>query len=135
MKNIWMLGVVISLSACASWQAPSEDKLGALPVVRFGDVIPTASDYILFFPAGQPIPTRVLVDGNVFERPAADTLTVALRRDLYAHKQWISYDRKSWIKGKEAFDFTVTLKLPGYDNPNPGLIEVKMNAKRDVSGQ
>lgn len=129
MKNAWIaLSILVLTSACATWQKPPEDKLQTLPVIRFGEAAPSG-DFILFFPAGQPIPNRVVISGDVFARTAEDTLDVALQRDLYVHKQWISYDKKTWIHGQRALELTVGIKVPGYDHPRPGLIEVKMNAK------
>jgi len=130
MKNICIMVLMLAaMTGCATWQPPEEDKLRALPLVRFGETIPVGTDYILYFPAGQPIPIQVLIDGNVFERGAQDTLNVALRRDIYAYKAWVSYDQKSWIRGKDAFTFKVGIKLPGYDNPKPGTVEIRMDAK------
>jgi len=131
MKKTWMLvfSTVVLATGCTTWQKPPEQALQALPLVKFGEPVPADQDFILYFPAGQPIPTQILIDGNIFQQPAHDTLAVALRQDLYVHKQWISYDRKSWVKGRNAFDFKIALKLPGYDNPKPGLVEINMNAK------
>ena len=38
----------------AAASPPSYNQLAKLPVIRFGDPVPE-SDYILMFPAGQPI--------------------------------------------------------------------------------
>ena len=55
------LAASLLVAGCASWQTPSPDALGSLPVVKFGDSRPADRDYILFFPADTPIATTVSI--------------------------------------------------------------------------
>jgi hypothetical protein len=53
----------------AAASPPSYDQLAKLPVIRFGEPVPE-SDYILMFPAGQPITISVSVEGSLFTNAA-----------------------------------------------------------------
>ena len=41
----------------------------------------------------------------------------------------MSYDRKTWFDAQKAIRSNVTMKIPGYEHPQPGLIEIQMNEK------
>ncbi len=57
--RILALAASLLIAGCASWQTPSPEALGNLPVVKFGDPIPAGRDYVLFFPPDTPIVTTV----------------------------------------------------------------------------
>jgi hypothetical protein len=122
--------VPLFVAGCASWLAPSAEQLSALPVVQFGDPVPAGKDYILFFAPDRPIPVDAAVKGSIFAKEAQQRLYVTLRRGIYAHKEWISYDGKSWSKGRDAIETQVRVVIPGYLHPEPGTMSVRMDEKR-----
>ena len=128
MKKLAFLGAAALLAAgCASMQQPSGEELSRLPVVRFGDPVPAAGEYILFFPADKPIPTNVAIKGNIFSREAEQRLEVTLHRDIYVYKDWISHDRVNWRNGRQAIKSDFQIVIPGYRHPQPGLIKIQMD--------
>jgi hypothetical protein len=131
MKRIYMLAVVLlAVSGCASVPDLSPEDLARLPVVAFGEPVPKDKAFILHFPAGQPISTAVTISGNLFEREARQNLTVALRKDIYTYKEWISFDRKIWVDGRKAIVLKVGIQSPGYDHPEPGFVRIEMDEKK-----
>jgi hypothetical protein len=114
-----ILATVAGLAGCAGFGNLKSEEVRDLPLVKFGDVVPQNRDFILYFPAGQPIPTVVQVQGNLFERSAEETVSVTLRKDIYVYKEWISFDRKHWY-GDEAFGLNLNIQVPGYRHPGPG---------------
>jgi hypothetical protein len=108
---------------------PLSEDLSKLPVVTFGGSVPADRDFILYFPAGQPIPTTVRIQGNLFDRTANETVSVTLRKDIYAYKDWVSFDRQLWLKGEEMIGLKVSVRVPGYHHPKPGSIDVELNEK------
>jgi len=130
MKNFaFVCGALLLASGCASVQ-PSAEALSKLPVVQFGEPIPAGSDYILFFPADKPIPTNVAIKGSIFAREAEQRLNVTLRRDIYAYKQWISYDRVNWLNGQQTINTEIQIRIPGYNHPEPGLVKIQMDERK-----
>src|SRR5437588_9733807 len=105
-------------AGCAS-SPPSPEELSQVPVVRFGETVPAGKDYVLFFPPDQPIPMDVAVKGNIFAREAEQHLEVTLRRGIYAYKDWISYDRVTWQRGRDAIKGDIQIMIPGYKHPEP----------------
>jgi len=117
------------LSACAALP-PSAESLAEAPLVRFGDAPPENKDYVLHFPAGQPIPVKLSIIGNAFNQPRNETTEVSLVRDVYVHKNWLSYDRQTWIEANKALDFNIDIRIPGYAHPRDGIIKVMMDFKK-----
>jgi hypothetical protein len=124
-----ILATVAGLAGCAGFGNLKSEEVRDLPLVKFGDVVPQNRDFILYFPAGQPIPTVVQVQGNLFERSAEETVSVTLRKDIYVYKEWISFDRKHWAKGNEALGLNLNIQVPGYRHPGPGSIKLEFNEK------
>jgi hypothetical protein len=124
------LTAVAALNGCAGLGAPASEDLRELPVVKFGEAVPADRDFILYFPAGQPIPTNVRIQGNLFERTTADTVSVSLRKDIYTYKEWVSFDRQHWLKGEDTIGLKVHIRVPGYRHPRPGEIDVEINEKQ-----
>lgn len=120
----------LALTGCAAMQKPTTERLTAMPVVEFGQPVPSGHEYVLHFAAGQPIPTNVSIKGNLFEQAAEQTLNVKLRRDIYVYKQWVSYDNVTWRDGQEVIQSNVELKIPSHQHPKPGIITVQMDEKR-----
>jgi hypothetical protein len=121
--------LMITFSGCATLQTPTNETLASLPIITYGDQVPEGKDYILYFPAGKPISTSVSIKGTAFAQEAKDTLEVTLKKDIYTYQRWISYDKNNWVKGADAFDFKIEIKVPGYQYPKPGIIAVQMDNK------
>lgn len=126
MKYLWIVAMVLGLGACATVAPPPADTL---PIVRFGSPAPANDKFVLHFPAGSPIPTKVSITGNAFVKAAEDELTVALKRDIYSYKEWVSFDRKAWVKADDALTLQVEIKLPGHAHPLPGSVKIHMDLK------
>ena len=127
MLRIFVACLPLLTGGCASMQQPSGEALSKLPVVQFGEPVPAGNDYILFFPADKPIPTNVAIKGSIFAKEAEQRLNVTLRRDIYAYRNWISYDRVTWLNGREAIKTDVQIQIPGYAHPEPGLMKIQMD--------
>ena len=75
------------------------------------------------------IAALVGLGGSVFSQGAENTLSVALKKDIYAYKRWVSFDRTTWQKGDEVLGFNVEIKIPGPEHPKPGLIKLQVDLK------
>lgn len=120
----------LATGGCATLHQPSDTMLNSLPVVTFGETAPANKEFVLYFPAGKPISTKTSIKGNLFVQDASGNLDVALRRDIYVYKNWVSYDRKTWLDGQKAISSHVTLKIPGHEHPEQGLIQIQMDEKQ-----
>jgi len=109
-KLIGLALISVTLTACASVPRPSD--LEGVPVVSFGEQVPEGKDFILHFKAGEPINTRVNIHGNIFAQEASTVLRVTLKRDIFAYKDWISYDRQKWVDGDSALGLKLIVR-PG----------------------
>ena len=119
---------LIFLNGCA--MAPSKTTLAALPVIEFGETAPADGNFILHFPAGKNIPNDIGIEGDIFEQTSHHVLNVKLNRDIYTYKNWISYDNKKWIYGQDALAVKLDIKIPGYDHPKPGHINISLSEKK-----
>jgi len=117
------------LGGCASVSVPDSAELDKLPVVQYGDPVPADGNYVLHFPAGVAIDTPVTFKGNLFEQAATADVSVKPVKDIYVHKQWLSYDGQHWMDANKAIDLKVQVVLPGYSHPEPGYVTLEMNAK------
>lgn len=113
-----------NLAAAAS--APSYETLSKLPVVRFGEPIP-ASDYILLFPAGQPITMSITIEGSLFSQPAKSDLTLTPSREVFVYRDWASLDGLVWMQRSDLITSDVAVQIPGYNHPLPGVLKVRMD--------
>jgi hypothetical protein len=132
MKNILVsltIATLVGLGGCASLQRPTTESLSAIPVVQFGETVPANGDFILYFPAGKLIPVVVTIKGSALSQEAENTLNVTLKKDIYAYKQWVSFDRNTWQRGNDALGFNVEIKIPGPEHPKPGLIKLQVDLK------
>ena len=128
-SSLIVIIALIAFSGCATLQKPSQQMLTNFPVITFGEFVPPDTDFILYFPAGKTIPTTVSIVGNLFEETAEEVLNVTLRDDIYAYKEWISFDRKTWAKGEDVLDTNLEIKIPGYEYPKPGFMKLQMDWK------
>lgn len=110
----------------ATASPPTYDKLAKLPVIRFGEPVPDA-DHILLFPAGQPITMSVSIEGSLFAQPASAELTVTPAREILVYREWASLDGLKWIPKSELIKSDVSVKVPGYNHPYPGILKVHMD--------
>lgn len=117
----------IFLNACAV--QPSQSEIQALPVIQLGDAIPKNGEYILYFPAGKKITTTAEIKGDIFERVASKPLSVALKRDIYSYKNWLSYDKLTWLSDKDVLAVRLELNLPSYYYPHSGNITLQVSEK------
>ena len=120
---------LLGLDGCASLQVPAAESLAAIPVVQFGEAVPVNGDFILYFPAGKPIPVVATIKGSALSHEAESTLNVSLKQDIYAYRQWVSFDRKTWQRGNDVLGFNIEVKIPGPEHPKPGLIKIQVDLK------
>lgn len=120
---ILIFGLV--LGGCA--QLPADQELAQYPIITFGDPVPKGKPYILHFVAGKPIPTAVMIDGNLLQKTAAQTLTVTLSRDIYSYKKWASFDGKHWDDARKLLTIKLDVKVPSYQHPHNGRIHLTVD--------
>jgi len=127
-KMILLFTGLLATSACAV--PPSQSELATLPVIKFGETVPSSGDFILHFPAGKDIPTEVEITGDLFQQPAHQVVTVKLKRDIYSYKDWMSYDNQHWLDARNTLGVKLDIKIPGYTYPKPGHIKLDMFEKK-----
>lgn len=127
MKNVFAALIFCMLAAgIASAAPPTYDQLAKLPVIRFGEPAPEG-DYILMFPAGQPITISVSVEGSLFTKTAGAELAVTPTREYFVFRDWASLDGVTWVPRGELIKSDVLLKIPGYNHPLPGIVKIRMD--------
>jgi hypothetical protein len=132
LKGVSMKYLVAAFLLCllsagfASASPPSYEQLAKLPVIRFGEPVPE-SDYILMFPAGQPITISVSVEGSLFTKAAGTELAVTPVREFFVFRDWASLDGLTWVPRGELIKSDVVLKIPGYNHPLPGILRIRMD--------
>jgi hypothetical protein len=130
MKLLVSAFILCLLSAgIATAAPPSFNELAKLPVICFGDPVPS-TDYILLFPAGKPVTISVSIEGNLFSKTSNAVLTVTPAREIMVYKDWASLDGVKWTPRSELIKSDVAVKVPGYNHPYPGVLKVKM----DIAG-
>jgi len=123
-----------SLVACGSMpyqfaSLPAPAELAALPVIQLGQPKPAQGEYIVYLPANQPVSTVAKVQGSLFAQTDSKTLSVQLKRDIYLYKNWISYDKRAWLKSTDAVQGNFHIQLPDYDHPQAGEVLIELDAK------
>ena len=132
MKNVlFALAMTVppGITGCTVQEKPTPDTFITVPVVEFGDDVPAKGEFILYFPAGKPIPVVASIKGNALSQEAENNLIIKLKKDIYAYKDWVSFDRKTWLSGSEAMDFNLEVKIPGPAHPEPGVMKMQINLK------
>lgn len=124
-----------SLTACSGLQRstgslPEASVLEALPVIRLGQAKPAQGDYIVYLPASEPITATTKVQGSLFEKTDSKEVQVKLKQDLYLYKNWVSADKRQWVKDTDAITGNIHVRLPGYDHPQAGEVLIELNAKK-----
>ncbi len=123
------MAILLGAAGCASLRSPDAQALASAPVIEFGNPVPPGTDFILYFPAGKPIPVITTIEGTALSASAESTLNVFLKTDLYAYKEWVSVDRKVWKPGRDLLAFQVEVKVPGPEHPQPGTLKLKVDLK------
>ena len=127
--RILMLLAFVGIGGCASMGKPSPETLGGVPEVQFGDKVPLDGEFILHFPAGKPIPVVASIKGSALSEEAESTLHVTLKKDIYAYKRWVSFDRKIWQRSDQVLGFNVEIRIPSPRHPQPGMMKLQVDLK------
>jgi hypothetical protein len=119
---------VLLLSGCANMVPPSSSDIQTLPTVHFGQSAPEGKEFILHYPAGTPLPMKMLISGNLFETNEIALLNPRMKRDIYVYKRWASYDLKNWQPADQLITSKIEMHLPGEnDGRNPGMLGAELN--------
>jgi len=124
------LAASLLLGGCAGLFPPGADEMAKLPVVRYGQPAPAGGEYVLHYPAGAPLPVVASVDGTLLEKAGRASFDVAVKRDVYVYRNWVSFDGKRWASGDDLVtgDFRVT--LPGEaDGKAPGALAARFDLR------
>jgi len=124
MRNQVVAGAVMALclsAGCAGLQGPPDDLMARVPVVEVGKPEPADKHYVLYIPAGKPLPVRLTVAGPLVVKPGEATMHVHLNHSLYIYKEWSSLDGRNWTQ--HAFEGRVSFGLaaPG------GIVDIHVN--------
>jgi hypothetical protein len=127
--------LAVGLSACSGLQRttgslPEASVLEALPVIKLGQPKPAQGEYIVYLPASEPVSVSTKVQGSLFEKSESKELQVKLKQDLYLYKNWVSADKRQWVKDTDAITGNIHVRLPGYDHPQAGEVLIELNAKK-----
>jgi hypothetical protein len=124
-----LVAATLGLGACAGIP-PTSEEMAKIPVVRYGSPAPADGEFVLFYPAGAPLPVVTSVGGSLLEQPAQATLDVALKRDVYLYRYWVSFDGKTWQVGDGVVEGNFTITLPGgSDGKAPGAMSASFDLK------
>lgn len=121
-----------SLAACSSLPpgpVPTAEQTAKLPVVTIGQPLPPGDSYVLYFPAGTPLPIRTEVDGSAFAKSGESTLHVELKRGIYGYRQYASFDQKTWVPWNQVIDTQFHLHIPGKDGKDAAVLDLQMNLR------
>ncbi len=126
--------ILILVAACAAFSAraflpPSSAEIAKVPKIRFGQALPKDGNYVMFFPAGTPLPLSVLVDGDLFEHGSQATMHVFLKRNVYVYRQFASFDGKNWQPARRLIETHLELQVPKSDGSKAGQLHIKMDEK------
>jgi hypothetical protein len=125
-----VIGIALFLfSGCATTGKPWYDEFNTYPVVVLGDPVPEGQKFVLHIPAGKPVPTVISFRGNLLEKETEEEVTTVLKKDIYLHRAWISFDRKTWRKAEETVDIEFEPQLTDYYHPGPGSIKIRIDQK------
>lgn len=127
--SLAILAATLGLGACAGIP-PTASEMAAVPVVRYGNQAPAGGEFVLHYPAGAALPVVASVDGTLLGRSAQATLDVAVKRDVYVYRNWVSFDGKTWQSGNGAVDGEFRITLPGEtDGKAPGSMSARFDLK------
>ena len=116
---IFVIGLcLLAITGCASGRGPANDLLKHVPVVDVGKLEPADKHYVLYIPAGKPIPMYLTIKGPLFVKPGEATAQVQLNQSLYIYQEWSRLDGVNW--SHHAFEGGVSLGLA----PKGGLVDI-----------
>jgi hypothetical protein len=131
-RRIKMKSIIAALLFCllssglVAASPPTFEQLAKLPVIRFGEPVPEG-EFILMFPAGQPITIYVSVEGSLFTKAAGVELAVIPAREFFVFHDWASLDGLKWLPRGELIKSDVLIKFPGYNHALPGILKIRMD--------
>lgn len=119
-----------SLVGCSGMTPPSTTDMAKITTVRFGDDAPVGKEFAILYPAGMPLPVLATVNGSLFAQSDQATLHVTLKNDVYAYKQWVSFDGRTWQRSDTLIGGKFEMNVPGtLDGKNPGKLGAEFNVK------
>lgn len=126
--------IAISLVGCSGMMPPKAKDMAQIPVIRFGDDAPTNKEFVLLYPAGMSLPVSASVSGTLLAQSDSTTLHVATKQDVYAYKQWVSFDGKTWQRSDKVIGGKFEITVPGtgsdgIDGKSPGKLSAEFNLK------
>lgn len=121
--------ILSGLTGCACTHPPAADTLASIPVIEFGGSVPKDGDFILHFPADKPIPVITSIKGSALAQEAEATAKVNLKKEIYAYKDWVSFDREHWQKGDDVLSINADIKIPSVEHPEPGTVKLQVDFK------
>jgi hypothetical protein len=127
-QSLIVAALCLALAACGTIP-PTEADLAKVPVITFGQPLPKGDNFVLHFPADTPLRVRTVVQGNLFTHTAISTATVVLKHDIYAYRQFASFDNKHWVLGRRLLDSRLTVAIPGKDGKDAGVLDLQLNEK------
>jgi hypothetical protein len=122
----------LALSACAglpAGPAPTVEETAKLPVLRIGEPLPAGNAYVLYFPAGTPLPIRTVVDGSAFVQGGTSTLHVELKQGIYGYRQYASLDGKHWMPWQQMLSTRFQRHIPGQDGKDAAVLHLQMDER------
>ncbi|NOU00209.1 MAG: hypothetical protein HOO95_01340 [Gallionella sp.] len=126
--------IAISLVGCSGMMPPKARDMAQIPIIRFGDDAPANEEFILLYPAGASLPVSASVSGTLLAQSDSATLHVATKQDVYAYKQWVSFDGKTWQRSDKVISGKFEIFVPGtgvngIDGKSPGKLSAEFNLK------
>lgn len=126
--------LAVSLSACSGLQRttgslPDANVFEALPIIKLGQEKPVQGDYIVHLSASEIITATTTIEGTLFDKTDSKVLQAKLKKDLYMYKNWVSYDKKNWVKDNDAISGNFRVTLPSWDHPKAGEVLIELNTK------
>lgn len=133
-KPIALTLIAVSLVGCSGMMPPKAKDMAQIPIVRFGDDAPAGKEFALLYPAGMSLPVNASVSGTLLAQSDKATLHVTLKQDVYAYKQWVSFDGKTWQRSDKVIGVKIELTVPGtgkngMDGKSPGNLGTEFNLK------
>lgn len=125
-----VIAACLTLPGCASLFPPTAQDMAKIPVVRFGENAPAAGEFVMLYPKGAALPVNASVAGSLLNEKVSVTLQPSVNRDIYQYRQWVSFDGKTWMDGRDALETAFRIDMPGVkDGRNPGGMSAVFNLK------
>lgn len=134
MRNLFLAlaaATLIAAGGCATVSTPWQEQVKTYPRIGLGDPKPADGNYVLHLPAGKPVPTKILLEGNLFDRDTAQEVYATPRKDIYFYKDMVSFDLRTWKRWRTAIDIGWDVGIPSHKNPDPGHLKITVNEKEE----